>query len=121
MERNWTSTVAGILDIIAGVSSLIGSAVLALLAGVIGQGAHHVFDPPAGWALLSGSAVFAVCALMTLVFGVLAVIGGIFSLQRRRWAWALIGAIAAVFSFFPLGIPAIILIVIAEKDFARAS
>jgi len=53
----------------------------------------------------------------------LALVGGIFALQRRRWGWALAGSIAAVFAsipilrFLPVGIVAIIFTAIAKDEF----
>jgi len=46
----------------------------------------------------------------------LAVIGGIYALKRKRWRWALTGAICSLlFPFF--GIPAIILLVKSKGEF----
>jgi hypothetical protein len=46
----------------------------------------------------------------------LAVIGGIYALKRKRWRWALAGAICSIiFPFF--GIPAVILLVKSKGDF----
>ena len=121
MERTWAPTVAGILDIVAGIMSLIGGVVLAILGTV----AHHalqqyvycedVYIPCSPAVLFSG------LALMLIVFGLLSLAGGIFAIQRRNWVWALVGSIAAIFCFFPLGIAAVILTVMAEKEFLGRS
>jgi hypothetical protein len=58
---------------------------------------------------------------MLLVFGILSLVGGMFAVQRRHWAWALVGSIAAIFCFFPLGVAAVILVIMAEKEFIGRS
>jgi hypothetical protein len=55
---------------------------------------------------------------MTLGAGALAVIGGLSSLQRRRLWLAVCGSVAAMICFPPAGIAAMILIVLAEPEFA---
>ena len=58
-----------------------------------------------------------VFAIISLFYAIVAVIGGIFAVQRKRWGWALSGSIAASFSFLPVGIPAVILVAISKKEF----
>ena len=108
MDRSWRSVTAGILDIIAGVWALCWVFVLAL-----GGGITSIISSVPQWvpALLFGLAVpFALLAL-------LAVIGGIFAIQRRGWGLALAGSIAAFFCCFILGIVSIILLAISRYEF----
>jgi len=113
------TTIAGILDIVAGASSLIGALALFII-GVIGSGvlgiagAHEEEVLP--FAILP-IAFFLPLALMCLVIGVVAIAGGIAALRRERMWLAVIGSIAALFAFFPLGVVAIILTIIAENEF----
>jgi hypothetical protein len=120
MERSGSmATIAGVLDIIAGVMSLIGAAVLFIL-GVVGTGAVGAAaaqDPDALPVAFVPMVLFGPLALLCLTIGLFAVIGGIAAIRRRKMWLAIVGAIAALFSFFPFGIPAIILTVMAEKDF----
>lgn len=120
MERTWTPTAAGVLDILSGLSALIGCLVL----GILGALAHG----PIGHARWGGAPDFVTWLPLTLlssiafflfVIGILAVIGGVYAVQRRHWGWSLIGSIAAVLSFFPLGVPAVILTIMAEKEFTQ--
>ncbi len=55
--------------------------------------------------------------MMSIVIGVLAVAGGIFAIFRKKWKWALTGAIAAALSLLPLGIVAIVLITSSRDEF----
>ena len=122
MERTWMPTVAGILNIAAAASSFIGSFWLAVLAGF-----GRCFSPDGSWGVgpntpfFYPSAVFGVLAAFLFVLTILALIGSVQILRRGGWAWALIGSIAAVFAFFPLGIPAVILTVMSEKEIRQKS
>lgn len=51
--------------------------------------------------------------------GILAVIGGISALNKKRWGLALVGAIAGTITFLPVGIPAIIYTTLAKPEFSR--
>jgi hypothetical protein len=116
------STIAGVLDIIAGVMSLIGACVLFLI-GIIGTGAittAGVHEPEAARFAYLPIAMFGPLAALCFFIGVLAVIGGIAAIRQRRFWLALVGSIAALFAFFPVGIPAMVLTVMAEREFDRA-
>ena len=53
----------------------------------------------------------------SLIIALIALVGGIFALIRKRWLVALASAIAAALSFILLGIPAIILIALSKDEF----
>jgi len=53
------------------------------------------------------------------ILGILATVGGICALRRKRWGWALAGAVGGVLPFFPLGIASTILTVMAREEFER--
>ncbi|MFC1988479.1 hypothetical protein ACFLVJ_01430 [Chloroflexota bacterium] len=52
-----------------------------------------------------------------LAWAVLALVGGIFALQRKRWGLALAGAIVAILPFSLLGMAALILIILSKNEF----
>ncbi|MBA7504184.1 hypothetical protein ES706_02809 [subsurface metagenome] len=83
--------VAGILSILAGVIELIMGFSLSLSEG-----------NPFGW-------------LVALV-GIIAVVSGVYAIKREVWKLALAGAICSLV-IFPLGIPAIILVVRSRGEF----
>lgn len=125
MSQSSTSyaTIAGILDVIAGVMSLIGALVLFLI-GAVGTGAittAGAHDPAAARLAFIPMAFFGPLALLCLVIGVVAVAGGVAAMRQSRFWLALVGSIAALFSFFPIGIPAIILTIMAEKEFGASN
>jgi len=114
MDKTKKPTAAGVLNIIGGafsiiggLGSLVGFSVIGGAWGIPGMGAIPGFAP----GVLLGSGIF------SLIVGVLALIGGIFAVQRKRWGWSLTGSIADIFAFFPLGVIATILIAISKNEF----
>jgi hypothetical protein len=112
-------TVAGILDICAGASSLVGGTVLAFLALAARSIPYNVSEPVPEWPFVWGFAMFFGLSMMLFAIGLLAVVGGIYAIGARRSVWPIIGAIAATLSCFPLGIAAIILTVMWENETSR--
>ena len=117
MAQTSKATVAGVLDVVAGISGLVGGIPLLVLAlvgsGVLGTLSEPELKPLA----IIPLAVFLPLAVLCLLGGLLAIAGGIAALNRRRWGLAVAGSIAAVFGFFPLGIAAIIFTILAEPEF----
>lgn len=59
-------------------------------------------------------------AVLLIVFGVVAIGGGICALRRRAWGFALAGSICAVFSPGTLlGIAATVLVAVSRGEFGR--
>jgi len=54
----------------------------------------------------------------SLIIALIALVGGIFALIRKRWTWSLVATIAAALSFILLGIPAIVLIALSRDEFS---
>ena len=102
-ERTWRPTTAGILSIVAGAIGLIIGIVIAALGGVIGT--------------MVGFGFGAVGAPI-IIFGIIAIVGGVFTLMRSVWGLALAGSIFALVCVWFLGIPAIIFVAQAKKEFA---
>jgi len=93
-----------------------------ILAGIIGLGLGGLWIVGAGAAstipYIDVSGLLLVCGAIFIVFGLLALLGGIFALQRKNYAIALVGAIFALFSgFLIFGILALIFIVLAKDEF----
>ena len=104
MEKTWKPTVGGILAIIAGALELIFGVLLATGVGLLGG----IFGM--GWF----SAIFA----PLIVFGIIAIVGGIYASLRRIWGLALVGSICALIGpWFILGILAIIFVSLGKREF----
>jgi hypothetical protein len=53
-----------------------------------------------------------------IAIGIIALIGGIFTLRRKAWGFALAGAILALFPIVPLGVLAIIFVSMGKNEFS---
>jgi hypothetical protein len=110
------ATVAGILDITAGAFALVGAVPLLAfgLGGAVLLGV--VPDADANRVAFLPAVIFLPLALLALVTGIVAVAGGIAALNRRRWGLAVVGAVAAVLAFFPVGVAAVVFTILAESE-----
>ncbi|MCL2679369.1 MAG: hypothetical protein FWF18_03710 [Dehalococcoidia bacterium] len=113
--------IAGILSIVSGVFSLLSTLILlvmpAFTEAIINDAASTASEPVPEGLLSFLTAIYIVIAIFYFILGVLSIVGGIFACQRKRWGWALAGAIAAILSFTPIGIAAVILLSIGKQEF----
>ena len=122
MDKSWMPIVAGILEIISGVFGLLGGAIVAVAFAIFSavtqqQGGYRPED------FLSPviASIFTSVALSAVIFGLLALIGGICATRRKSWGWSLTGAIAATLCALPLGIIALIIIVMSQEQFRKTA
>lgn len=115
MESTSKSTIAGLLDIGAGVFAVVGALVLVLLAVVGTLAVGCAPDVPEGlWSI--PLLFFGGIAVMIVVPGVVSIIGGVAALRRSSWCWAVTGAMAALVAFAPLGLVSLVLTAMAEPE-----
>ena len=101
MKKTWKPVAAGVLDIICGCFTLIGFYFFYYIfssAGIMGD---------AGWTV----------AIIPTIAGIVAIVGGIYAMQRKIWGLALTGSIASLLPFWFLGIASLILIVLSRDEF----
>jgi hypothetical protein len=117
MERTWMPTVAGILSIVAGGISLLGSTLAGIGVAIFFTSAYYgprnqFFPEATAWAF-----VF----LPYFIISALAVAGGVFALRRRIWGLALAGSICAFLTgwAWALGVAAIVLTGMSKREFDR--
>ena len=111
MEKQQTAMpiIAGVLVIVsAGCKLLMLLSILAVSLVVM---------VPVSLTFLNPAALMALVTVPLIAIVVLAIIGGIFCLQRKRWGWALAGSIIAILPFSILGIVAVILVAISKDEF----
>lgn len=113
MEKSWMPTVAGVVCIVTGSCALLGFVVLAAFCLLFFAIPDVELDELPRVIIQAG---FAIAAIGTLTLGLLAIFGGISCTQRRRWGWCLAGAISTTLICVPLGVAAIILIVLSERE-----
>ncbi len=104
MKGTWRTKTAGILTIIGGITGIVAGA-LALGITTIAAEILGLF----GLGAIGGG---------LLALGIVALIGGIMTLKRKSWGFALAGAICALFPVVPLGVAAIIFVAMGRKEFA---
>ncbi len=124
MKKTWKPTVAGILNIVAGVLSLLGA--IGVIIGIIvfisvGSAPfladmwRDIGDLGVGPNLLI--IILVIAAIFSAILGILPLIGGIYALQRKKWGLALAGSIIAIFGSFIMGILATIFIAMSKDEF----
>ncbi len=118
------STTGGVLSIIAGAIGTVAGLIFLMVAlmatsvfsdGSIYSGSYASEEEFMAFAV----GVYGVLAFLALVGGVLGIVGGIFAIQKKRWGWALTGAIAGCLTFLPLGIASVVLVAMGKPEFAR--
>ena len=103
MEKTWKPTVAGVLDIIAGSLEVVIGIVVAALGSV-------------GW--FFGMGWMSAIGAPLIIFGIIAIVGGIYALRRQVWGLALAGSIfALVGPWGLLGLLAIIFVSLGKREF----
>lgn len=102
--RMWKSITAGIMSLISGIIGIGGGVITTLFSGdfVASSGGILGFEP---------------FGVPTIILGVVAFVGGIFSLRRRVWPLAIIGAVCAIPCMPVLGTLSIILVTLADEEF----
>jgi hypothetical protein len=115
------SQIGGILSIISGAFGVIGAFVLFFFTTIFG----FIFTDPY-FGVSDGTEVLPYLAafygglgVIILIFSIMAIIGGAYSIKKRLWGLALAGAICAIITGGPIGIAAIILVSIGKNEFNK--
>ena len=111
MKKTKRPIIGGILTIFSGALGTLGIISYAIGLGDVGSGFGKGDMPPFVPSIIFGMPV------PSLIIALLALVGGIFAIRRKRWRWSLTGSIAAALSLILLGIPAIVLIAISKDEF----
>ncbi|MCL2150076.1 MAG: hypothetical protein FWH51_04000 [Dehalococcoidia bacterium] len=115
----WMPTASGVLNIVSGILGIFSSLVLLIVAAVFQYiyKSHPISieGDPEVFPLVAS--IFVFVGLVIIIPCIVSVVGGICSLKRKRWGWALAGSICSVLASNVLGIVAIIFIVMSKKEF----
>jgi hypothetical protein len=117
MKQTASPTLAGILGMISGVLSLTAAAAFLIGSVALGWAAVDI----TGW-VPGMDIAFGVTGMLALVFlaaGVVALIGGVCAIQRRRWGWALAGAFCALLPTLIVGFVAVTLVAVSRDEFEQ--
>lgn len=99
--------IAGILNIAIGFIILVMLVIFAVIPALLPINIGHI-----------EAGILASLILPGLVIAILAIAGGTFAIQRKRWGWALAGSIAAAINPLPLGIVTIVLVSLSKQEFS---
>jgi hypothetical protein len=115
MDKTWKSQVGGILAIVGGVIGLLGCMGLLIAITVLGT----IWQ----WGLMPVNVIGILWIILVPMFicGVLAIVGGVFAVQRKNYGMALTGAIAALFPAAIFGLGAIVFTAISRDEFGTES
>ena len=108
IKKTWMPTVAGILGIVT------GSIILSILF-LFGIGPMIIEPVKAEAFSFDLSLLFMV--MPAIIISSLDIIGGTFAIRRRRRRWALAGSISSAIGPTPLGIAAIVLLILSRNEF----
>ena len=111
MEKTWKPMVAGILNIVTGAFALLS--VIGLLISIVVIGSDLVGPEVPDFVAV----ILWIITIPFFIIGVLALIGGIYALQRKTWGLALAGAVASTVYWFFVGIPTIVFIAQSKDEF----
>lgn len=115
--RTWRPKTAGILNIIAGVIIIsMGAGISALLT----EEASQFIDVFRFYFGIDVVPYILAAVAVLVAFGIVIIVGGIFSIKRRVYGMALAGSILAAITVFFLGIPALIFVAEARREFSRS-
>ena len=111
-RRTAKPVIAGAFNIVAGACSLLG--VLGLLIAIAAVSFPGSEDLP-----VNASVILWIITIPLAVIGVLAIIGGIYNLQRKSWGLALVGSIVTIIPAFYLGIASVVLTALSRDEFQQ--
>jgi len=116
--RTWMPVAAGVLSIVAGAMGLIAIAFLITFGATFGaETAREVLKSVGFWQSGVPLAIIGLISIPLIIINAIAIIGGIYALQRRIWGLALAGAICAILPAQVFGIIAVVFIAISKKEF----
>jgi hypothetical protein len=110
MSKTKKPVIGGILAVFSGLFGLAGTYWYAIGFGEPGSGIGSGDMPPFVPSIIFGLPIPAV------IIAVAAIVGGILAIFRKQWRWSLAGAIAALLSFLPFGIPAVVLVALSKDE-----
>ena len=116
-NKTWMATTAGIISIVAGSFRVIVILVMALFFAALAIFSRGDITCLEQLPIAITASILTTLATFALITSILAIVGGIYALRRKKWAMALAGAIAAFFCSAPLGIAAIVFTALSKNEF----
>jgi hypothetical protein len=117
MKDSSSPLVTGVLSIVSGVFGIFTGVALVLFAVFFMNIESFTVTAPHDFPFDILQAVWMVWGIIILVLAVLAIIGGIYAIQRKLWGLALAGAIVSMLVFLPTGIAAVVFVGLSRREF----
>ncbi len=112
------SQVAGILSIVSGAFGFLGAGSMLLVIRLVEAIIERDMNYP--HAVIGFMTFFySVWGVFLALLAILAVVGGVYALKKKHWGVALAGSIASIFTFFPCGVAAVVIMALAKAEFNR--
>ena len=120
---NRYATIGGVLSIVSGALGILSG--LAMVAFglffkwimMFGDSYSYDMEMTAEQLGTLMGVIYGVMGGFWVLFGILALVGGIFAVRKKLWGLALAGAIAGLLTSFPIGIVAVIFTAMAKPEF----
>ena len=109
MKRTALPTIAGVINIIIGSINFLGVIGVGIAIAVVWSDRYWT-----DWTTLT---VLWIVFAVLLVFSVPSIIAGVYALQRKNWAIALVGSIASFLIWNIIGLIPLILVIISRDEF----
>jgi putative membrane protein len=109
MERTTLPVIAGVMNIIIGSINFLGVIGVGIAIAVVWSNRYWV-----DWTALT---VLWIVFAVLLVFSLPSIVGGVYAMQRKNWAIALIGSIASFLTWFIIGLIPLILVILSKNEF----
>ena len=119
MTKSPMPIIAGVINIISGISALIGFSLFFIFSIATSIPVIELDGRDFGVDIASG--ILFLISIVLLTIGILSIFGGICALRRKNWRWALTGSICALITRLPLGIVSIILVALSKDGFEKDS
>ena len=119
MKFTWKPVMAGILDIVSGAIGMVGGIYFVILSSLLRSIHEYLKVDPAVIKNIEQIVSNIIAVPFILVFaGIIAIIGGVYALQRRIWVFALAGAVFSFVLFWPFGLASIIITAMSREEFS---
>ncbi|MDD1768380.1 MAG: zinc ribbon domain-containing protein [Methanomassiliicoccales archaeon] len=115
------SLIGGILVVISGLIGIVTGLILAVTASTILDALGDMYGADI---LQAVEGVLVACGVIWFIIGLIALIGGIFAIRRKRWGIAIVGGVFGLLTIGPyfigsiLGLIGLILIAISKDEFS---
>ncbi len=119
-RRSGSPVAGGVLVIIAGILALVNAATFLTYTAADLEGTGVGLPSGVTWDEIAG--ILKGCGVIEIVLGIVAIVGGVFAIQRRHFGLAIAGSLMGMFGFgltfgALLGLIGLILIAISRKEF----